>query len=181
MLTLCLRLKIVKFYGEYQSCREFYEDVSSVLICCFCCMKITSRLYYCSQDNVADRSSPPVYIQIILLHENWKVGKIDQILIWRLTSWVILFLQSSQNRDMLCARLLFCSKKNAFLFSMICWKHNQFFSTSCLQIANEVQFRMGTIRFICTCYAMSFYFITVHEGLAIFVQILDSVQVHVAL
>jgi len=172
MVTLCLRLKIVKFYGEYQSCKEFYEDVSSVLICCFCCLKITSRLYSCSQDNVAGRLSRPVYIQIILLHEIWTVGKIDQILIWQLTSWVILFLRSSQNRNMLYARLLFCSK-NGFLFSMICWKHNQFLSTSCLQIVNEVQ--METIRFICTCYAMSFYFITVHEGLAIFVQILDSV------
>ena len=46
---------------------------------------------------------------------------------------------------------------------------------------NGVQSRMGTIRFICICYAMSFYFITVHEGLAVFVQILDLVQVHVAL
>ena len=128
MVTLCLRLKTVKFYGEYQSCKEFYEDVSSVLICCFCCLKITSRLYSCSQDNVAGRLSRPVYIQIILLHENWTVGKIDQILIWQLTSWVILFLQSFQNRDMLCARLLFCSQKMLFLFSMICSKHNQFLS-----------------------------------------------------
>jgi len=180
MVTLCLRLKIVKFYGEYQSCKEFYE-MSSV------CSSVVFAIWRLQVDCTlvvrimyrADRVLQFIYKLFCYMKiERW--GKSTK------------YWSDSWHHESFCffglLKIVICSVpdccfalKNAFLFSMICWKHNQFLSTSCLQIVNEVQFRMGTIRFICTCYAMSFYFITVHEGLPVFVQILDSMQVHVTL